>query len=109
MWCVQVDGVSVTGMSQPQVVQLLRRALGNVTLLVSRQETIDAQEEEEVRACLTNSCTFCIVISGPPPHFSSPLSLPLFPLSFLSPFPSLSIPSSPAQPSPPSLPPWIRQ
>ena len=43
-------------MSQPQVVQLLRRALGTVTLLVSRQETIDAQEEEEVRAYLTNSC-----------------------------------------------------
>ena len=50
MWCVQVDGVSVTGMSQPQVVQLLRMALGKVTLLVSRQETIDAQEDEEVRA-----------------------------------------------------------
>lgn len=56
MWCVQVDGVSVTGMGQPQVVQLLRRAPGKVTLLVSRQETIDAQEEEEVRAYLTNSC-----------------------------------------------------
>lgn len=50
MWCVQVDGVSVTGMSQPQVVQLLRMAQEKVTLLVSRQETIDAQEDEEVRA-----------------------------------------------------------
>ena len=92
----------MTGMSQPQVVQLLRRALGNVTLLVSRQETIDAQEEEEVRACLTNSCTFCIVISGPPPHFSSPLSPPLppllslsFPISFHSQFPSSAEPSLP--------------
>ena len=59
MWCVQVDGVSVTGMGQPQVVQLLRRAQGKVTLLVSRQETIDALEEEEVRAYhhfLTYSC-----------------------------------------------------
>lgn len=46
---MQVNGVSVTGMSQPEVVQLLREAQGKVMLLVSRQETIDVQEEEEVR------------------------------------------------------------
>jgi len=44
---LEVNGVSVTGMSQPEVVQLLREARGKVMLLVSRQETIDVQEEEE--------------------------------------------------------------
>ena len=49
MWlCAQVNGENVTGMSQPQVVRLLRMAQGKVTLLVSRQETIDMQEEKEV-------------------------------------------------------------
>ena len=46
--CVQVNGVEVAGMSRPEVVQLLRESHDTVTLVVSRQEVVE-EEEQEVR------------------------------------------------------------
>ena len=47
-----MNGVKVTGMSQPEVVQLLRDSQSEVTITISRQEAVEAQEEEEVRRWL---------------------------------------------------------
>ena len=44
-----MDGSVVEGLSQPEVVQLLRESQGSVSLLISRQEVIEKQEEAEVR------------------------------------------------------------
>ena len=37
------------GLSQSEVVQLLRQSEGSVTMVISRQEIIEKREEEEVR------------------------------------------------------------
>ena len=38
------------GLAQPEVVQLLRQSQGSVTLVVSRQEVVEKNDEEEVGA-----------------------------------------------------------
>lgn len=43
---LEVNGCDIVGMDQPRVVQLLREAEGSITLVISRQETVDTQEEE---------------------------------------------------------------
>ena len=37
------------GLSQPEVVQLLRESVGSITLVISRQEAVEKHEEDEVR------------------------------------------------------------
>ena len=44
-----MDGSVVEGLSQTEVVQLLRESQGSVSLLISRQQVIEKQEETEVR------------------------------------------------------------
>ena len=45
---IQVNDTDVSGLSRPEVVQLLRNAKESVTLVISRQEVVEEQEEEEV-------------------------------------------------------------
>ena len=52
----QVNGRPVTGLTQSEVVSLLRQAQGDVTLVVSRHEVVDEQDTEEVRPHPLKSC-----------------------------------------------------
>ncbi len=45
---LEVNGQEVTGLSRKEVVSLLRQPRINVSIVVSRQETVDEQEAEEV-------------------------------------------------------------
>lgn len=45
---MQVNGIDVAGMSRPEVVQLLRESLDSVSLIISRQEVDEEQQEVEV-------------------------------------------------------------
>ena len=47
--CLQVNGTGVEGLTQPDVVQLLRQSEGSVMVVISRQEVMEKREEEEVR------------------------------------------------------------
>ena len=44
-----MNGVDVCGLSRPEVVQLLKSAQETVTLVISRQEEVEEQDEENVR------------------------------------------------------------
>ena len=43
---LSVNGVDVQGMRRPEVVQLLRDAESKVTLVVSRQEAVEEQDQD---------------------------------------------------------------
>lgn len=45
---LQVNGVDVCSLSRPEVVQLLKESHDSVTLVISRQEVEEEQDEQEV-------------------------------------------------------------
>ena len=44
-----MDGVSVKGLIQSQVIELLRKAKEKVVLVISRQEYVESQDEVRMR------------------------------------------------------------
>ena len=44
-----MDGVSVKGLTQSQVIELLRKAKEKVVLVISRQEYVESQDEVRMR------------------------------------------------------------
>ncbi len=69
-----MNGVEIAGMNRPEVVQMLRDSKDSVTLLVSRQEVVEEQEEQD------NVCSYNIVCSlspSPSPRSSPGPSLVL--------------------------------
>ena len=50
-----MNGEDIQGMRRPEVVRLLREAQGRVTLVVSRQEAVEEQEQDTDHVSSTSS------------------------------------------------------
>lgn len=54
---LSVNGIDVQGMRRPEVVSLLRDTEGKVTLVVSRQEAVEEQEQDPAHVSELTRCT----------------------------------------------------